>query len=121
MKGAFASSNQSPVHVQSITDVFGSQDWPLKHAWTTVEGKIIAWFLSVRVAVLSCKSVNQGLEEQRNEQKKKEKKKTMSAFLSVLAFLSCHLFRGHLKNSHFADKRKNFHMALYPPPPQTKV
>ena len=24
--------------------------------------------------------------------------------------------RGHLKSSHFADKRKNFHMALYPLP-----
>ena len=32
------------------------------------------------------------------------------------------LFRGHLKSSHIAGKRKNFHMALYPSlPPQTKV
>ena len=31
-------------------------------------------------------------------------------------------FRGHLKSSHIADKRKNFHMALYPSlPPQTKM
>ena len=30
--------------------------------------------------------------------------------------------RGRLKSSHIADKRKNFHMALYPSlPPQTKV
>ena len=29
------------------------------------------------------------------------------------------LFRGHLKSSHIADKRKNFHMALYPLPPSS--
>ena len=28
-------------------------------------------------------------------------------------------FRGHLKSSHIADKRKNFHMALYPLPPDS--
>ena len=27
------------------------------------------------------------------------------------------ILRGHLKSSHIADKRKNFHMALYPLPP----
>ena len=27
--------------------------------------------------------------------------------------------RGHLKSSHIADKRKNFHMALYPLPPSS--
>ena len=29
------------------------------------------------------------------------------------------LIRGHLKSSHIADKRKNFHMALYPLPPSS--
>ena len=29
--------------------------------------------------------------------------------------------RGHLKSSHIADKRKNFHMALYPLPPPPPV
>ena len=32
----------------------------------------------------------------------------------------CEYLRGHLKSSHIADKRKNFHMALYPHPPVLK-
>ena len=31
----------------------------------------------------------------------------------------CLLVRGHLKSSHIADKRKNFHMPLYPLPPSS--
>ena len=29
------------------------------------------------------------------------------------------ILRGHLKSLHIADKRKNFHMALYPLPPSS--
>ena len=32
---------------------------------------------------------------------------------------NCYQLRGHLKSSHIADKRKNFHMALYPLPPSS--
>ena len=40
---------------------------------------------------------------------------------SIVLTLILSVVRGHLKSSHIADKRKNFHMALYPLPPQTKV
>ena len=41
---------------------------------------------------------------------------------SIVLTLILSVLRGHLKSSHIADKRKIFHMALYPSlPPQTKV
>ena len=91
--------NFTPLQVNSSVDHTPRRQWC--HRCCHVNGKVKAGIMKMRPH-----------EKSHNNVKASQVKKSIRCSTSTL-------LRGHLKSSHIADKRKNFHMPLYPLPPSS--
>ena len=90
-----------PYHNVLLSIIYHVWPYSLSPTWSRYNTVMPSTFFNVGVVVKFGKIV--GIKILKLELQRK-----------LVKLQNCYHLRGHLKSSHIADKRKNFHMALYP-------